>query len=206
MTAAAAEQTPFKPTPWPTYALPTPGQIRPLLSVPGGVELLREKYEDREKLIALEKSDPLRHGYEPQSWTDVRELIASGKRDILIQGGNRPGKTEFAAKKVVEVLLEKEGARAWALHQTSQTSIAQQQPRIYKYIPPELRNLGKKGRHTNISYTQKNGFSENTLIFPNFSQLWFMNYSQEIKVIEGEEPDIIWCDELVPYDWVETLR
>jgi hypothetical protein len=33
-----------------------------------------------------------------------------------------------------------------------------------------------------------------------------MNYGQEKKVIEGGEPDLIWCDELVPQDWIETLR
>ena len=33
-----------------------------------------------------------------------------------------------------------------------------------------------------------------------------MNYAQDKKVIEGGEVDFIWCDELVPLDWIETLR
>ena len=33
-----------------------------------------------------------------------------------------------------------------------------------------------------------------------------MNYAQKRDVIEGGEVDLIWCDELVPLDWIETLR
>ena len=33
-----------------------------------------------------------------------------------------------------------------------------------------------------------------------------MNYSQEMRVIEGGEVDMIWADELVPLPWIETLR
>jgi phage terminase large subunit-like protein len=34
----------------------------------------------------------------------------------------------------------------------------------------------------------------------------FRNYSQDISTIEGGEIDIAWCDELVPIDFLETLR
>jgi phage terminase large subunit-like protein len=38
------------------------------------------------------------------------------------------------------------------------------------------------------------------------NQVWFLNYKQDIKVIEGGEVDYVWCDELVPQDWLDTLR
>jgi hypothetical protein len=72
-------------------------------------------------------------------------------------------------------------------------------------MPPEFKNA-KKTKVTNIQYSQKNGFTDATFVLPNRSQCFFMNYGQEKKVIEGGEPDLIWCDELVPQDWIETLR
>ena len=120
-------------------------------------------------------------------------------------GGNRAGKTEWAAKKVMQILTSKPDARVWCLHTTSQSSIQMQQNVIWKYMPAELKTA-KKTKITNISYSQKNGFSDNTFILPNKSQCFFMNYAQDKKVIEGGEVDFIWCDELVPLDWVETLR
>jgi hypothetical protein len=88
---------------------------------------------------------------------------------------------------------------------TAQSSIRDQQPLIYKYIPEEWKNL-RKTKVQNVSYSQKNGFTENTFVFPNGSQCWFMNYSQEMRVIEGGEVDLIWADELVPLQWIQTLR
>jgi len=76
---------------------------------------------------------------------------------------------------------------------------------VFKYIPPELKGL-KKGQVVNISYTQKNGFSENKFIMPNGAECIFRNYAQDITVVEGGDCDLIWCDELVPLNWIETLR
>jgi hypothetical protein len=168
-------------------------------------ELLEGWLKQRERLIELERADPLRHGWEGDHWQDARRLL-EGHDELLVLGGNRAGKTEFAAKLAVETLLGTKGARVWCLHSSAQSSVGMQQPFIYRYLPPELRDIGKRGRVTNVSYTVKNGFSEATFVLPNGSQAWFMNYTQDVKVIEGGECDLIWCDELVPYDWVETLR
>ncbi len=130
-------------------------------------------------------------------------------------------KSSYAAKRVAQMFVgqhrgvnewpewvkercEKRGVRIWCLHQSAQSSIAMQQTLVYNNIPPELRSA-KKNKFTNISYSQKNGFSEGTAVY-NGNQIWFLNYSQDIKVVEGGEPDMIWCDELVPADWLETLR
>ena len=80
-----------------------------------------------------------------------------------------------------------------------------QQPIVWKYVPLEYRDI-PKGRVANVSYTQKNGFSENKFIFPNGSECIFRNYAQDVSVIEGGDVDLIWCDELVPLSWIETLR
>lgn len=169
-----------------------------------GAEKTAEILKRREEKIQAEITDPYRHGYEPESWADADTLLMSGN-ELLIMGGNRAGKTEYAAKRVMQLLCTRPNSRIWCLHTTSQTSIQMQQAVIWKYMPPEFKNA-KKTKVTNIQYSQKNGFTDATFVLPNRSQCFFMNYGQEKKVIEGGEPDLIWCDELVPQDWIETLR
>ena len=169
-----------------------------------GLDELARALEQREQLISLEKEDPYRYGFEPNNWKDADELW-KGCGELLIQGGNRAGKSEFAARRIVQMMTAKKGAKVWVLGMTAQSSIRDQQQLVYKYIPTEWKNI-KKGRVQNVSFSQKNGFTENTFVLPNGSQCWFMNYSQEMRVIEGGEVDMIWCDELVPLPWIETLR
>ena len=169
-----------------------------------GAEKTAEVLKRREEKIQAEITDPYRHGYEPESWADADTLLMDGN-ELLIMGGNRAGKTEYAAKRVMQLLCTRPNSRIWCLHTTSQTSIQMQQAVIWKYMPPEFKNA-KKTKVTNIQYSQKNGFTDATFVLPNRSQCFFMNYGQEKKVIEGGEPDLIWCDELVPQDWIETLR
>lgn len=159
----------------------------------------------REEAIRRELDDPFRHGYRLASWARAEEQWEHA-RELLVLGGNRSSKTEWASKEVNEMLAGKDGARVWCLHSSSQSSVALQQPYVWKYLPKEWRGAGKKGVVTNISYTQKNGFSENTFVCPNGSQCWFLNYMQDWTVFEGGECDLIWCDELVPLDLLKTLR
>lgn len=169
-----------------------------------GEEKVAEILQLREDKITSEKLDPYRHGFEPEHWKMADEMLKS-KSEVLILGGNRAGKTEWAAKRVIQTLVNIPNARVWCLHTTNQSSIQMQQDVVWKYLPPELKNA-RKTKITNVSYSQKNGFSDNTFILPNKSQCFFMNYAQDKRVIEGGEVDLIWCDELVPLDWIETLR
>jgi hypothetical protein len=159
----------------------------------------------REEGIRREAADPYRYGYRLGNWGRAEEQWEVVK-EMLILGGNRSSKTEYASWLAVRTLVEKDAARVWCLHSSSQSSVALQQPYVYKYLPPEWKVAGKKGVVTNISYTQKNGFSENTFVCPNGSQCWFLNYCQDWTVFEGGECDLIWCDELVPLDLLRTLR
>ncbi len=195
----------FTPTPHPVLVTPSKERMQSFASRgEEGLTELANALEKREELIRLEKEDPYRYGFEPPHWKDADELW-EGCGELLIQGGNRAGKSEFAAKRIVQMMTAKKGAKVWVLGMTAQSSIRDQQQLVYKYIPTEWKNI-KKGRVQNVSFSQKNGFTENTFILPNGSQCWFMNYSQEMRVIEGGEVDMIWCDELVPITWIETLR
>jgi len=195
----------FTPTPHPVLIVPSQEKMQKFADRgEEGLTELAQHLEKREELIRLEKQDPYRYGFEPDHWKDADKLW-DGVSELLIQGGNRAGKSEFAAKRIVEMMVEKKGSKVWVLGMTAQSSIRDQQQLVYKYIPTEWKNV-KKGRVQNVSFSQKNGFTENTFILPNGSQCWFMNYSQEMRVIEGGEVDMIWCDELVPITWIETLR
>jgi hypothetical protein len=203
-----------------------PHPIIPMLSVEerrrmiGNVGAFRtiELLELRENRIRAEQSDPIRYGTEFDSWADSDKLL-SEYNEMIILGGNRAGKTEYAAKRAAQMFvgadlggmpdwikerIEKRNLRIWMLHTSHFTSVSAQQNVFYKYLPKELKNL-KKSVHTQIGYSQKNGFTDNTAVYMG-NQVWFMNYFQDIKVIEGGEVDFIWCDELVPQDWLETLR
>lgn len=192
-----------KLTPHPILKLPTEQEIAELVKLKGK-DVVIELLQLREDKIKAEKEDPYRHGYEPFHWKDADKLLEEYD-ELLILGGNRAGKTEYAAKRAVYTLVNKPNARVWCLHTTSQSSIQMQQNVIWKYLPPEFKTA-KKNKVTNVQYSQKNGFSDGSFILPNGSQCFFMNYAQDRIVIEGGECDMIWCDELVPLDWVETLR
>ena len=201
--ATAAAFATYKPAPHPVIMSPTMEDIRRLVREKGMDETVK-LLQLREDKIAAEAKDPYRHGYEPPHWKDADKMLTE-HRDLLINGGNRAGKTEYAAKRVVQLMAAKPDRRVWCLHTTEKSSIQMQQNVIWKYIPYEWKGA-RKTKITNISYTQKNGFSEGSFVLPNKSQCFFMNYAQDRRVIEGGELDMIWCDELVPLDWLETLR
>lgn len=189
----------FTPTPHPVLKLPDKEQ-----SLAMGAEKLKEFFLKREELIRLEKADPFRYGYELESWR-LAEKQWSLVKELLFLGGNRAGKSDYAAKRVVKKLVEKENAKVWCFQTSAPNSVEMQQPLVWKYLPAEWKNL-KKGRIANISFAQKTGFAENTFVCPNGSQCWFRNYMQSIDTIEGGEVDFIWADELVPEDWLKTMR
>ena len=126
---------------------------------------------------------------------------------LLLQGGNRAGKSEWAASRVQRLLRFKHNQRAWCFHQNERMSIDYQQSLMEKYLPAELRG-GKaiRSRTTYLSYQKQNGFPNKKFTLPNGSDCVFNTYEQDKKTIEGGELDVIWCDELVPRSWVQELK
>ena len=191
----------FKPTPHPIFKLPAPAVLRAM-----GGERALALLEEREVRIAEEKAKPWECGYQPSSWATAKGLLKQ-YNELWLMGGNRAGKTEFASRLVVETLLSGPRKRVWCFQTTAPNSVEMQQPYVWKYLPEELKAINtKRGAIANISYSQKNGFTENTFVLPNGSQCWFRNYAQDDRTIEGGELDLIWFDELVPINFVETCR
>jgi hypothetical protein len=189
----------FSLAPHPLYPLPTKAQFE---ADPEGVERYLTRRAAR---IRLEQADPWRYGVVPEVWHYPEDAIRAGKREILLLGGNRATKSYYCGRKVIDIMLSGPRKTCWCLQSTYDNSVEMQQPILYHYIPLEFKNL-RKGRVTNISFTQKMGFSDGKFIFPNASECIFRNYSQKDEVIEGGNCDLIWCDELVPLNWIETLR
>jgi hypothetical protein len=190
-----------------------PGELTPtreqlvLAARNKGAQFVKDWLEEREERIVLRLKSPYYYGMDApdlKAWGDADRCLGEAD-ELLINGGNRAGKTEYAVKRMMQTLCENPGKRAWSLHTTAKSSIQMVQSLCFKYMPPEWRNL-RKSKITNVQYSQKGGFTEGTFVLPNGSQCWFMNYQQERNVIEGGEIDFAHADELVPLDWVETLR
>jgi len=170
-----------------------------------GTEFLLKQLQERERVIQMAKDDPLRYGIKLDPWKDADRLLEEYD-ELLILGGNRSGKTEYAARTVANKMTFNEGINTWCLHTTLPSSVEMQQPVVRKYLPPEWRNIGKQGQTTNVRWTDKSGFADQVFILPNRSRTRFLNYSMDDKVYEGGELDFIWADELIGYELVKTLR
>jgi hypothetical protein len=208
----------FKLTDHPTLPRPDEEQRRAMIENVGP-EKVMELFIIRENRAKAETEDPHRYGADLEPWKDADDLLTRFN-EVVALGGNRAGKTEWAAKRMAQAFvgadlsgtvphwigerIQQRGLRIWCLHTSNQTSISMQQMVFYKYLPKELKSA-KRNNNIHVSFTQKNGFSDNTAVYMQ-NQIWFLNYSQDIKVVEGGEVDFIWCDEMVPKDWLDTLR
>lgn len=208
---SAETETPAKLT-WtkhPVIKLPTREQLIAIvqaLGSAGGRDEIARLHAAREHAIAMEKLDPLRHGYEPPPFVKARELLTT-YNEMMIAGANRDGKTEFAAKYATGDLVDHPN-KLWAFFHSSETSsVRQQQSRVHRFLPPEWRDIGKVGQDVYVKFTKTGGFGGyQTFILPNGSQGMFFNYKQDVKVMEGYAMDGVWFDELVPIEFVEALE
>ncbi len=138
-----------------------------------------------------------------------RKLIKQDSpwRVILLNGGNRGSKTEWAASRVMRLLLWKAGARAWCFHQDADMSVEYQQSALYRYLPAELKTeKGIRRNPTYVAYKPQTGFSEQRFTLHNAAGCSLRNYQQAFEKIQGGELDVVWCDELVPATWVKELK
>jgi len=194
----------------------------------------------RERKIARERKEPLQYGWDPPIWRvcdavlgfdwllDMRGFPGYGPAMrahmkleapinlLLINGGNRAGKSEYMAKRATQCLNHYDGTTLWAFHTDMDMSIQYQQALFWKYMPSVWR-LSSKPMMTQtayIAYKAKTGFSEGSFILPNGSLCSFRYYAQNREKIEGGELGTMVpgarcigfvADELIPEDWVETL-
>lgn len=191
----------IQPTPHPYFRLPSQAEAEEM-----GAEKLMEVLQQREDLIYGEKADPFHNGIEPPHW-EIADEQFSQVDELVVLGGNRSGKSEWASKRVVKCINDIPEANVLCMHTTASTSVEQQQQYIYKYLPSEWKQA-KKGKVTNLTFSKKGGFTESCCVAPNGSRIFFRNYSQNLDtgILEGSEWDMVWCDELVGVETINALR
>lgn len=192
-------------------------------------------HKRRSEIIAAEKADPLQYGWEPGIWRIADALLGlklapigwkektglewedwcektrlqlgfSKPLDLLlISGTNRGSKSEWAAKRTVQLCMMNEKFPAWCFHESEDVSVLQQQNLIYKYLPVELKGSDIRSRSTYVAYKDQTGFAGNHIIFPNGSSIGFRFYKQDLHSHEGANIEWIWPDELIGSDLLETL-
>jgi hypothetical protein len=164
------------------------------------------------------KRDPYRYGFVLPNWRKADELLAQFN-EILISGGNRSGKTSYAARAVIRAAIDNPGSVIMCFAQNADVSVRQQQSAIYDALPEELKRK-TLGAEENVSYTRKNGFSKGSLILPeSYSHIIFKTYAQFLNndtILEGAELGSrsarginigAWCDEyLIGPELLNTLR
>jgi phage terminase large subunit-like protein len=133
-------------------------------------------------------------------------------RVLLIPGTNRSGKTDYAAKRTIQILNYFPSESGWVYHTDADSSKESQQPRLVNYLPGDLRTVVLGGGSFSepqgpyIKYTLKNGFTDNSFILPNRSRCSMRYYSQDADKIEGHSLKWVWADELIPPDFQSTLE
>ena len=221
-------------TAWPPW--PEPEDLAHRIEV-GGEPALREvlaKFDLRERLIREARLDPFRNGWEWPCWARADDCLpidpidepdptshrldpATQWRVIVVLGGNRASKTEWAVKRTLQTLTRFPRTKVICMAQKIETSIGVQQEYFWRYFPNDLRPLNnRKDPHSVflIKYQAGRGFTDQKFVLPNGSSCLFLVYTQDPRDYEGmqvgcpEQPGAIgwYCDESMPQDWYKLWR
>jgi phage terminase large subunit-like protein len=160
------------------------------------------------------QTDPIDWGWTLESWREVCEEFPNYTTHCIF-GGNRAGKSSFAARLIVWCALHIPEFRCRCYQVNEDKSISEQQSFIWEALPQRFKNLGRrKGQTHTIQYTQANGFTGGKLIIPPLpgykrgGEILFGNYQQyknDPQVVEGWWAHLIWCDEETPQKMYERL-
>tara|TARA_R110000772_G_scaffold76331_5_gene164962 strand:- start:291 stop:2033 length:1743 start_codon:yes stop_codon:yes gene_type:complete len=134
---------------------------------------------------------------------------------IILFGGNRSGKSFFAAKLLLWLLENIPECESRCFHVNGERSIEDQQALMWEFLRDEHKLLnGHKNPGYALTYSQKNGFSGGKMILPAHegyskgSYTIFNSYKQwsmDDQVAEGYRAHFIWADEECPRKLFSTL-
>ena len=199
-------------------------QEHPILIPPTDEEMavldadeLLELHRIYHEAISNSETDPYRYGFKLPHWRKAEDQL-SVLDELLALGGNRSGKTRFGAYCVVRAAMENINSEIFCFSQTAEISKRQQQKAVWEAMPRELKEkITTSG--TYISYSEKNGFTDDSLIFPNGSRIVFKTYaaySNNPTILEGAELGSrsanwinvgVWLDEyLMGPEMIDTIR
>jgi len=124
-------------------------------------------------------------------------------------------KTSFASALNLDIMRKIPEAVTYSLQDNEERSNLINQAYLYNNLPLDLKNTQKKrGKVTNLTYTQLKGFTNDACILPaqdgyeKGSACYFKNYSQYFnnpQSFEGLRGHLIHADEEIPFPLFETL-
>jgi len=211
----------FRPTIHPVLTMPTADEAAAL-----GAEGWRQALLKREEIIRHEVENPLYGCWESPIWRVCDALLGVPWMDekeaerirlnlkfkqpvnvILINGGWASSKTEYAANRTSRLMQRTPNGLTWFFHQTLNSSRDQQQPLIWKYLPPGLRGSRPiLTAGTYVAYKVKTGFSDENFVLPNLHRGRCWTYDGGIDKLQGPTVNAAWADELITPDFVQAIR
>lgn len=195
-----------------------------------GVKALLKLWEMREKRVRKAINDPYNFAMELACWARADRFLTPKEGDewahrtrlLLVLGGNRSSKSQWAADRVVRTLVKYPGTRIVAICQKMETSRQVMQDYIWSELPKEIKALNKKRDPRNIYHVHRSkatGFGDPPrIVFPahgeRASELIFLTYTQDPADYEGIQlgnpwvPGVLgyWADESLPLPWLTLLR
>lgn len=203
----------------PLFPVPTPEEMRLILSRPGGAERLADIYATRENAILAAKSDPFNCEPEPPHWADADRLLADQDAAgrvlfLILLGGNRSGKSRYAGRRLIESAVRNPGSKFLCLAENFESSIETQQQILWHYLPNEFKALnGKQSKKFYIKYSSHHGFSDQLLALPGGTKFMFKTYQQDPADMEGQMFGLsgrtipaVWADENLRVNWWLMLQ
>jgi len=180
-------------------------------------QALIDGYQKRQEEIEQEESDPLRYGFRvPGSYVIDKEIERIREKPnvipfILNLGGNRSGKTDDAARRIMELMCSRPNVSVAILCPSQAQARDVAMAYLWRYFPPEWKEeeTGKKrhGAKGSYSYNEKTGFTDDKFTLPNGSKCIFKFYLDgNVTAWEGTTYDAVWADEEVTQDWVDAAQ
>lgn len=194
----------------------------PFIAVHPKEVLDKMSLEDLQKYVNLRKfcddnaaRNPVGAGWTLPIWKNVMDNYRKYNIHIVL-GGNQSGKTVLGARMTLWAAATIPEAETYCWHVTEKRSIDDQQRFIYEALPVSIKSLPTtRGRHLNLQYSQKNGFTDGICILPPHpgyrrgGSIKFFNYAQYTQndqIIEGVKAHMVWADEKIPLALLETLK
>ena len=204
---------------WQEHAVlkpPTPDELAMMAP-----EQVLELHTSFHAAIRNAANDPLNCGFKMPHWEQADALVTGedATNELIVLGGNRSGKTIYGAQSVIRAAISNPGSTIFVFAQNAEVSVRQVQAAVYDWLPPDLRKTSRSQGHY-VSYKRQTGFSGQSIILKNESQIVFKHYSQfqqDQSILEGAElgsfeengaPNWgVWLDEyLLGPELVNTLR
>lgn len=178
-------------------------------------EDLIQMMKDWKELDDNAKKNPVGRGWRLDSWKTIQENWRKYNIFCML-GGNASAKSTFGARLTLSIAAMIPEASVCCFAATAETSAADQMRMVYDALPETLKNMPTaKGKHFNLGYSQKNGFTDGVCILPplpgyrNGSTIRFYSYSQYAQsdlIMEGKRFHFVWLDEECPIALFDTIR